>query len=201
MHLTRLIIYKKENNEIIRDVKFNSKGLNLIVDLENDAHGSSIGKTTFARCINICLGSKSIKDIYHSNETGDSIEIKDFIINNKVSVILYVQIDDAKKIKLERCLYETKLQYINDKLYEDIEEYKNELKHIFFPNSPNCLKFREMITKFIRIDKGINLIFKYNDGYTKNRVYHNAYYYFLNLYINEQENDLKKNYLICQRKM
>lgn len=190
MLLKRLIIYKKKDNDIIRDISFNEEGLNLIVDLENKGIGSSIGKTTFVRCINICLGSKSIKEIYHSAETSDNEVVKKFILDNEVSVILLVRNDDGKELKLERCLYATKLQYINNVLYEDIEEYKSILKKEFFPDAPSSLKFRELITKFIRIDKGMNYIFKYNDGFGKNNVYHNAFYYFLNLYVDEQETQL-----------
>ena len=87
MLLKRLIIYKKKDNDIIRDISFNEEGLNLVVDLENKGIGSSIGKTTFVRCINICLGSKSIKEIYHSAETSDNEVVKKFIFDNEVSEI------------------------------------------------------------------------------------------------------------------
>ena len=85
MRLISLKIYKKKNGEVIRDVKFNEHGLSLICDMdgeENLAHGSSIGKTAFIRCIDICLGSKSSKIFYESKEMGENEALKNIIHEN-----------------------------------------------------------------------------------------------------------------------
>lgn len=60
MLIERLIVRKTAPSEVvIRNIKFNLKGLSLIVDnTSNEANesGNSVGKTTAIKIIDLCLG-------------------------------------------------------------------------------------------------------------------------------------------------
>lgn len=194
MRLISLKIYKKKNGEVIRDVKFNEHGLSLICDLdgdENRAHGSSIGKTAFIRCIDICLGAKTSKILYESKGMGENEILKDFIYENQVSLMLMCE-NDGASVCLERNLFDNK-EYVNGEKFKKIEDYNAKLKEIFFPNSPSSLSFRQLIPLFIRIDNEEPI--KYLDNFTKNNNYYYAYSYFLNLYVDEKESSLNDELL------
>lgn len=121
MRLISLKIYKKKNGEVIRDVKFNEHGLSLICDLdgdENRAHGSSIGKTAFIRCIDICLGAKTSKILYESKGMGENVILKDFIYENQVSLMLMCE-NDGASVCLERNLFDNK-EYVNGEKFKKI---------------------------------------------------------------------------------
>lgn len=184
MKLVSLDIYSETFKKNIRHVKFNDKGLSLVVDEDSTESGSSIGKTTFVRCIDLCLGSNTHKDIFKDKETGVNKEVEAELVNKKMFSILTIT-DGNKDIVLKRALYKTNAQYIDGKYFENINEYRDELKKILFPNAPSDLKLRKLITKFIRIGINSETIFKYQDGYGSNLEYHKAYDYFLNLYKGE----------------
>ena len=190
MRLVSLKIYKKKNGEIIRDVRFNERGLSLICDLEgeeNKAHGSSIGKTAFTRCIDLCLGAKTTSVLYKSKTLGTNQTFRDYLFDNQVSLILTCQ-DNEKTITLERHVYDNK-EYVNDVEFSDLDSYWQKLKDLFFPNSPSTLSFRRMIPLFVRIDNEEPI--KYLE-FSKNQQYNEAYSYFLNLYWNEKEASLNE---------
>lgn len=194
MRLISLKIYKKKNGEVIRDVKFNEHGLSLICDLdgdENRAHGSSIGKTAFIRCIDICLGAKTSKILYESKGMGENVILKDFIYENQVSLMLMCE-NDGASVCLERNLFDNK-EYVNGEKFKKIEDYNAKLKEIFFPNSLSSLSFRQLIPLFIRIDNEEPI--KYLDNFAKNNNYYYAYSYFLNLYVDEKESSLNDELL------
>ncbi len=190
MRLVSLKIYKKKNGEAIRDVLFNEHGLSLICDLEseeNRAHGSSIGKTAFIRCIDLCLGAKTTSVLYKSKTMGTNQAFKDYLSNNQVSLILTCQ-DDEKTITLERHIFDNK-EYVNNVEFSDLDSYCQKLKELFFPNSPASLSFRQMIPLFLRIDNEEPI--KYLE-FGKNQQYNAAYSYFLNLYWDEKEASLNE---------
>lgn len=194
MRLISLKIYKKKNGEVIRDVKFNEHGLSLICDMdgeENLAHGSSIGKTAFIRCIDICLGSKSSKILYESKEMGENEALKNIIHENQVSLMLLCE-NNGTSVCLERNLFDNN-EYINGEEFKKIEDYNAKLKEIFLPNSPSCLSFRQLIPLFIRIDNEKPI--KYLDNFANNNNYYHAYSYFLNLYVDEKESSLNDELL------
>ena len=194
MRLISLKIYKKKNGEVIRDVKFNEHGLSLICDMdgeENLAHGSSIGKTAFIRCIDICLGSKSSKILYESKEMGENEALKNIIHENQISLMLLCE-NNGTSVCLERNLFDNN-EYINGEEFKKIEDYNAKLKEIFLPNSPSCLSFRQLIPLFIRIDNEKPI--KYLDNFANNNNYYHAYSYFLNLYVDEKESSLNDELL------
>ena len=111
MLLEKLTISSK--NGIIRDIPFSLQGLNLVVDTtppsdnQNDS-GNNVGKTTFIRCIDFCLGSTG-KDIYHDKETNsDNEEVKSFLIENEVTFTLSLLKKDGTKLILIRSLISNK---------------------------------------------------------------------------------------------
>ena len=69
MIIKKLIVRKtKPSEDIIREVVFNKKGLNLIVDNtpENAIEsGNSVGKSTAIKIIDLCLGAKSVMMLIH----------------------------------------------------------------------------------------------------------------------------------------
>lgn len=78
MRLVRLTIISEVDNETIRDVKFNLNGPSFIVDKGEKESGNNIGKTTFAKIINLCLGSKTITYLYKDSDSIPNTEIKNF---------------------------------------------------------------------------------------------------------------------------
>ena len=124
MRLIKLKIYKIINNEIIREIKFNEFGLSLICDEENYENnyesGSSIGKTTFIKCIDICLGASSTKSIYKSASTGENTSLKAYILDNKISLQLTLKTNRNKEILLERHLFDKK-EFINGIEYNNYQ--------------------------------------------------------------------------------
>ena len=77
MLIENLIIKETFPTEkIIRDIKFNLNGLNLIVDESNSKKGNGVGKTTFLRLLDIGFGARDRKAIYTDPETSS--------VNNKL---------------------------------------------------------------------------------------------------------------------
>ncbi len=189
MRLVSLKIYKKKNGEVIRDVKFNNRGLSLICDLEgeeNKAHGSSIGKTAFIRCIDLCLGAKSTNILYHSKTLGTNQPFKEYLFGNQVCLSLTCEIN-GKTLNLERNIFDNR-EYVDGEEFSNIDLYCQKLKEIFFPNSPSNITFRQMILLFVRID--IEEPIKYLANFAKNQQYNMSYSYFLNLYVSDEESSL-----------
>jgi len=187
MRLESLRIFKKTDGTQIRFVKFNRYGLSLICDDDNEPNqtGSSIGKTAFARCIDICLGARTTKTLYRNPATGTNEEFEQYLKENKIAIELILELDEKNKCTLQRNIFDNK-EYINGEEYNNINEYWMDLKKIIFPNAPDTISFREMMTKFIRIDSN-DMPFRYNGQNTGAAIYRYAYYYFLNLYIDENE--------------
>lgn len=201
MRLISLKIYKNINGEVIRNVVFNEYGLSFICDDDNEVgaySGSSIGKTAFARCIDICLGSKSTKILYKGVSTGTNNELFGYIKENKISLELIIKDTHNNIHILVRNLFDNK-EYIDGEEYKNINDYNAGLKKIFFPNSNDQISNRELMMKFVRIDSQ-NDLFKYNGNYMKTYKYHYAYYYFLQMFINKDENDMS-NELIEKEKI
>ena len=85
--------------EIVRDIKFNLNGLSLIVDNtsnESSESGNSVGKTTAIKIIDLCLGAKSVKDLYYDSDTrSENQVVKNFLVSHKVQAELVLL--DAEK--------------------------------------------------------------------------------------------------------
>jgi hypothetical protein len=190
MLIKELIVSKEINHEVIRRIKFNAKGLSLIVDesiLDVKKSGSNIGKTTAVKIIDICLGAKSKSYIYSERDTGDNTLIKNFIQDNKVQAELIIGNDD-REYSLKRALYAKGKNYIdNDPLpYED---YIKKLNRIIFNNESSKPTLGQLIRKFIRLDtSNEEALFKFLGFYATNPEYQAIYTYLFgiadNMYVN-----------------
>lgn len=211
MLLKRLIISKMHPEyEIIRDVKFNLNGLNLIIDNTTDNSndtGNNVGKTTFIKIIDLCLGAKSVRRLYHDDDTkSDNETIKKFLKEHKVEAQLEI-LDENKKIvyKIKRQLYNKGNRYIDDVEYT-YDDFLAKLKTIIFNSTEKYPRLRELMPKFVRVDNFTtdNMI-RFLGNYSKNHQYDSVYQYLfqildeklinekneLNTFRNEYSNKIK----------
>lgn len=155
MKIKKLIVRKLEpSEETIREIQFNEKGLSLIVDnttKEERETGNSIGKTTAIRIIDLCLGAKSVRQLYYDPDTGsDNKEVRDFLKKYKVQAEL-ILIENEKEYSIKRDLYERGKRYIGDKVYSE-KELAAQLKKMIFHLEESHPTFRQLVPKFVRID-------------------------------------------------
>ena len=121
MKIKELIVRKmKPSEEIIRKIVFNEKGLSLIIDdTPENMHesGNSVGKSTAIKIIDLCLGAKSIRELYYDSDTrSENVEIKTFLNKYKVQAELILRDKDKKEYKIKRDLFSRGKKYIFDKV-------------------------------------------------------------------------------------
>ncbi|QDP39449.1 hypothetical protein FN924_04210 [Radiobacillus deserti] len=162
----------------IRNVKF-KKGLNVVADVtegnEDDNQGNNVGKTTFLKLIDICLGARDKKYIWTDNDTGSqTTSLKNYINEKKVFAELEILIRNISyKLKVE--LFDRGKRYINGKHYT-YDNYVDELNAIIF-NIEKPPTFRQLIGKFVRIKQKEDTFtfLKYLHQNTTNAEYKNIY--------------------------
>lgn len=180
MRLVELTIMTK-NLGILRNIKFNSEGMNLIVD-NSDKSGNNVGKTTVLKLIDICLGAKEKKYIYEENETkAENSELKNYIETEKITVTLKVRKNDEDtELKVE--LFERGKRFINGEVLK-YESYVTKLKELFFGNNLKKPSFRQLIGKFIRVDQkqDNNRFIKYINASVSTKDYEAIYSFLFNL--------------------
>ena len=179
MIIKRLTVKKMQPiEEIIREIKFNEKGLNLIVDNTYGnvtESGNNVGKTTAIKIIDLCLGAKSVSTLYYDPDTrSENIVVKNFLIENKVQAELIVS-DKAKEYSIKRDLFPRGKRYISDREYTR-EEFWEALKKIFFDLDEPNPTFRQLIPKFIRLQNySEDSMIKYLPHMTPNITYDTIY--------------------------
>lgn len=207
MFIERLIVRQtKPSENIIRDVRFNKSGLNLIVDNTlsgTEGSGNSVGKTTVIKLIDICLGAKTVKDIYYDSDTkSENSEIRDFIFENKLQVELIIKDSSNTTFSLKRDLFKNGKKYINDEQLTQ-NEYWERLKEILFGTSQPYPTFRQLIPKFVRLSiSSEESMIKYLPQMTRNDEYATVYSFFFKIMENElvsKRNDLNTQLIDCQR--
>lgn len=183
--------------EVIRNVKFNLNGLNLIVDKPN-ASGNGIGKTTFLRLIDIAMGATEISSLYKDKEqSSENKELKNFIENSKVFIKMILFNPNLKEnIELEVDLFTNGGRRINGHR-ANYNEYTSYLNQIIFNNKNKKPSFRKLIGKFVRIkmDGDNDKFLKFASPYTKDDEYQNIYdflFKFQNENISEEILNLRK---------
>jgi uncharacterized protein YydD (DUF2326 family) len=191
MYLKRMKILEGigESKEI-RDVHF-KLGLNIIVDdSSNNGKGNNVGKTSFLKLIDLCLGAQDKKYIWTDSDTGsETTSLKNYINNKRVYVEL--EIGNEKSLyTLKVELFERGRRYINNEPFP-YTAYVEELNYIFF-NIKKPPSFRQLIGKFVRIKQkeDTNTILKYLHQNTTNAEYKNIYDYLFKL--SSQENSKRK---------
>ena len=172
MYLEKLVIASKI--EIIRTLYF-KKGLNIITGELEEKEANNIGKTTVLRIIDFCLGAKSAKSIWGSNNgRSTNKELEKYIKNNKVYAKLTLKNDD-KKYELKVDLFERGKKYIDGKSYT-AKEYVQRLNDIVFSQQEGPT-FRQLIGKFIRLrESNSGNFLKYIGGANiQNAIYRSVY--------------------------
>lgn len=175
MRLVSLKVYKTTNDEVIRNITFNEKGLSLIVDeAKTKGSRSNIGKTTAVKIIDLCLGAKSVSSIYKDKDTGEDPIIKAFLKENKIVAKLICIINEEEHSFI-RALYPNGKNYIDD-VKKTSSEYKASLNKLCFDNSSNVPTIRELMKKFIRLDfSNEDSLLKFLGSFQKNYKYQAIY--------------------------
>lgn len=205
MYLESLkIVETSPTNNVIRDVPFKD-GLNIVVDESDDEKGNNVGKTTFLKLIDICLGASDKKYIWTDSDTGSETKnLKEYIQLKKVFAELTIK-KNGTSYDLRVELFDNGRKYINGKKIP-AKAYNQTLNNIIFNIEPPP-SFRQLIKKFVRIkqnDNVNNATLKYLHSNTTNDRYHNIYEFLFKL--DELENsayrlELKEkiNQLIASR--
>ena len=169
MRLIKLKITKEKNGETIREVVFNKEGVSLIVDADSmmGKSGNNIGKSTFAKLIDICLGSKTAKDLYYDSETKEESKLKDFLIENEVCAELVIEANNHRVHTLRRELWDSGKCELDGIGIKSVRTYQAELKTIIFPDAPESITFRSIMPFFIRVGKNTEELFRYNGVFDK----------------------------------
>lgn len=151
MQLEKLII--RNNYRTIREIPF-KQGLNLVIDeTSNNATdtGNSVGKTTFLRVIDYCLGSNG-KDIYMEQEfKKTNKKVYEELVRD--GYIFELTLSNAKrKIIIERSFSVSWAGKINGEVFQKQNAFNDELKKLLFSYTYRRPTLRELMPKFIRKD-------------------------------------------------
>ncbi|WP_149242602.1 DUF2326 domain-containing protein [Dyadobacter sp. 32] len=185
MFLEKLIVSSK--NGLIRDIPFNLKGLNLVVDTtptsksggDTTVSGNNVGKTTFIRSVDFCLGSNG-KDIYTDSETKENNDVKNFLVENEVIFELTLLRKDKTRLRLQRSLIASKDLYIDGVKLKNYSEYVLALNQLIFhiPPTETKVSFRNLIKKFVRSDSySEGNLYKILHHFTSDSVYEAMFLY------------------------
>lgn len=160
MYLLNLITESIEVGIELRNIQF-QKGLNLIVDSgTNQKSGNDIGKTTFLRAIDFCLGSASNELFFDRDENKENEEIKNFLVSQKIcfSLNLGYSLDGPPLVVLKRW-FTGKIDGNNPEIEQSINgdklgirKFTDELNKKIF-NIDGKPSFRDLMPKFIREEK------------------------------------------------
>ncbi|OPD34203.1 hypothetical protein AL713_02260 [Clostridium botulinum] len=210
MLIERLIVRKtKPTYEKIRDIKFNLKGLSLIVDNTSNVakdSGNNVGKTTAIKVIDLCLGANSPKELYFDQDMkSENIEIKNFLKDNKVEAeLILLDPENEKRIRIIRQLY-TRGKRLIDGLEYPEKKFENELKKIIFGLEEVRPTLRQLIPKFIRAnDTTSDNMIKYLHGSTTNDTYDTIYLFLFKILENKllsKKDTLATDLKECEKKL
>lgn len=176
--------------EVIREINFHN-GINLIVDETPSAKGTetgnNVGKTTVLMLIDFCLGG-SAKQIFTDpeNKKQEYKLVKDFLIDNKVSITLVLKedlaVESSPEFRIERNFLPRtkKIQKINDIAKSD-EDFDEALTSILFPGHYGSKPtFRQIISHNIRYKElSVNNTLRILDHYTSDAEYETLYLFLL----------------------
>ncbi|PWJ48098.1 DUF2326 domain-containing protein [Faecalicatena contorta] len=207
MLIERLIIRKtKPQEDVVRDIRFNLKGLSLIVDnTSDDANdsGNSVGKTTAIKIIDLCLGAKSVRELYYDSDTrSENQEVKEFLSSNKVQAELLL-LDEKTEIRysIKRDLFLRGKKYINEISMTE-QEFWDKLKEVLFNIAEPYPTFRQLLTKFIRLSgSSEESMIKYLPN-TSHETYDSIYCVLFQLYRKElisQKSEISSKISDCQK--
>lgn len=207
MKIKKLIVRKTKPSEVvIREITFNEKGLSLIVDNTPEdiiESGNSVGKSTAIKIIDLCLGARSVRELYYDSDTrSENIEVKDFLSENKVQAEL-ILLDANKNIySIRRDLFPHGKKYIFDDEYNK-DEFGAELKKIIFGLSEPRPTFRQLIPKFVRLENTAeDSMIKFLPMMTSNDAYDAIYCFLFQIYSDKlvnQKSEILEKLSECQK--
>lgn len=207
MRIKKLIVRKtRPSEEIIRDITFNSKGLNLIVDSTPEGmveSGNSVGKSTAIKIIDLCLGAKSVRELYYDSDTrSENIKVKNFLSEHKVQAELVLIENGEKEIHIKRDLFPRGKKYIFEQSYTE-QDFWQELKKIIFDLEEDKPTFRQLIPKFVRLDNTAeDRIIKFLPPMTPTDTYDLVYCFLFQIYnekLLSQRSEVSDKLAECQR--
>lgn len=207
MRIDKLIVRKTKPSEVvIREVIFNPKGLSLIVDNTTDISsesGNNVGKTTVIKIIDLCLGAKSVRELYYDADTrSENEEIKEFLSKSKVQAELILIDDEDNSISIRRDLFSRGKKYIGDNDYTQ-DEMWYELKKLLFKSTEPYPTFRQLISKFVRVSNApAESMIKFLSGMPSHDVYDTIYSFLFQILDKDlvsKKNDLHSQLADCQK--
>lgn len=192
----------KSSGEVIRKIEFRN-GLNLIVDETTDRGGTetgnNVGKTTVLKLIDFCLGADP-KEIYSDPEHRklDYRVVKDFLVENEVSVMLVLKedldVEESREVAIERWFSPKKVksqQVDGVELTQD--GFDEALTEILFPGHYGKKPtFRQIISHNIRYsEQSLTHTIKHLHRFTRDDEYEVLYLFLLGCPFDQ--GDLKQN--------
>lgn len=207
MKIKKLIVRKTKPSEVvIREITFNEKGLSLIVDNTPEdiiQSGNSVGKSTAIKIIDLCLGARSVRELYYDSDTrSENIEVKDFLSENKVQAELILLDTNKNFYSIRRDLFPHGKKYIFDDEYNK-DEFGAELKKIIFGLSEPRPTFRQLIPKFVRLENTAeDSMIKFLPMMTSNDAYDAIYCFLFQIYSDKlvnQKSEILEKLLECQK--
>lgn len=207
MKIKKLIVRKtKPSEEVIREIKFNEKGLNLIIDDTPESlreSGNSVGKSTAIKIIDLCLGARSVRELYYDSDTrSENVVVKEFLDEYKVQAELILIAENKKKCSIKRDLFPRGKKYIFDKPYPE-QDFGDELKKIIFDLKEPRPTFRQLIPKFVRVENTAEeRMIKFLPIMTGSDVYDTIYCFLFQIYSDEllsKKGEITERLSECQK--
>lgn len=150
MYLKSLLIESAQGK--VREISF-KRGLNLIVDQTTDApidSGNNVGKTTFLRVVDYCLGGKK-SDIYRDREfKRDNKKVLEVFTRDSFVFHLVLENEEGKESHVIRP-FKGKSS-IDGQLYMNDRDFQNALKVILFGHDGARPTLGQLMNKFIRVE-------------------------------------------------
>ena len=190
MKIKKLIVRKtKPSEEVIREIQFKEKGLNLIIDDTPESlreSGNSVGKSTAIKIIDLCLGAKSVRELYYDSDTrSENVVVKDFLEEYKVQAELILIDENKREYSIKRDLFLRGKKYIFDEPYSE-QDFWDELKKIIFGLKEPRPTFRQLIPKFVRVENTAEeRMIKFLPIMTGSDVYDTIYCFLFQIYSDE----------------
>ncbi len=208
MRIDKLIVRKTNPFEqVIREIKFIKKGLNLIVDDTPKNlidSGNSVGKSTAIKIIDLCLGARSVKDLYYDADTKSENKIvKDFLKSYKVQAeLILIDVKINKTYSIKRDLFPRGKKYISDYPYNE-QDFQEKLKEIIFGSKEPRPTFRQLMPKFIRlIDTAEDNMIKFLPSITNSDTYETIYCFLFQIHNNSllnKKSEITEQLSECQK--
>ncbi|MGA3601236.1 DUF2326 domain-containing protein [Lysinibacillus agricola] len=155
MSFERLIIYSKSENKILKEYKFNTFGVNIILGekRDNNDETNGVGKTTMIDCISFLLG-RTIPTYYQNSPQ---------LLEKDVYLILEIT-SDEESIYLCRTFNEPKVGYtLLGKVleldlsawtrYSTLPKYKQFIQSIMLEGNPTGITFASLREYIMRDEK------------------------------------------------